>query len=61
MGENTCNQVGTENPNSYARLWSEVGFEPGSTEMKGRWKKPLSQPDLVYMYLELHSMISEFQ
>ena len=32
-------------PNPHVRLWSEVGFKPGSTEVKGRGTKPLSQPD----------------
>ena len=30
---------GTENPNG--RFWSEMGFEPGSTEVKGKVKAGL--------------------
>ena len=33
-GKNPCNQVG--NPIHMQGSGSEVGFEPGSTEMKGR-------------------------
>ena len=36
-GGNRRNQVGIgQSPNPHTRLWSEVGFEPGSTEVKGR-------------------------
>ncbi len=38
-GENPCNQVGTGNPNPHARLWSEVGFELGSTDWVKGWDR----------------------
>ncbi len=37
-GKNPHNQVGTENPIHMQGSWSEVVFEPWSTEMKGKEK-----------------------
>ena len=40
--ENPGSQVGTEIPNPHAMLWS--GFEPGSTEVKGKDWKEITKP-----------------
>ena len=35
-GDNLRNQVGTGNPIHMQKPWSDVGFESGSTEVKGK-------------------------
>ncbi len=59
MEKNRHNQVGTGKPNPRARRWSELGFEPGSTEMKGRdrshWANLTPKKLYVcYPHIQLH-------